>query len=217
VTAATKTPAAERFESWKGAIARLHEDLTGLEQVQECFGHLFERLHGQHASFSRGLFGMVRIQRTAIGVRRLFNKGSPNYPNVAIQRLLKDISSAPDALLRLGAAQEVRAWAGVSVADERAVREQIGRDLDAMALRIAPVAAYANTIAHLQHVADDGSDELRMRVQTLRTALAHGREHIDCYSRLLTGSKPCDLNKDRFILGFEEEIDRLLSHRRGAE
>jgi hypothetical protein len=217
VAAATKPPDWEKFESWKRAIARLHEDLTGLEQSQDCFGHLFQRLHGQNASFSRGLFGMVRIHWTAIGVRRVFNKGSPNYPNVAIQRLLKDISADPGLLLRLGAAQEVRTWSGRSVPDERAVREQIERDLEATALQVAPVAAYANTIAHLQHVADDKSDELRMRVQTLRSALEHLRERIDRYSQVLTGATPCDLNKDRFINGFEEEIDRLLGHWRDSK
>jgi len=80
----------------------------------------------------------------------------------------------------------------------------------AFALVEACGADDAVTIAHLQHIADDRSDELRMRLSALRRGLIHARHLVDQYALILTGGPPIELDHATFTKGFSAELDRLL-------
>ena len=47
------------WESWKNDLARMHEDLTGLEQSNECFDEVLRSLAERRSRFAVGLFGQV--------------------------------------------------------------------------------------------------------------------------------------------------------------
>jgi hypothetical protein len=202
-------PVERETGAWIGALNRLHEDLSGLEQVEKCLRELLASLRERRANFSVGLISRIGMQWLAIGIRRVFREGSPRYPNVALERVLKDMSSNAELVLEFGNASQLSEWLE-GTPEATAIRECIDRERSHAKEQVKDAADYANTIAHLQHVADDRSDELRITLGRLSALLAHARVLVDRYHLILAGSAPKDLNGDRFVVGFEAELERLL-------
>lgn len=204
------------LEAWKKQLARLHEDLTGLEQAAECIESLMRGLTNRRSrylfSFVARLFG----HWAAIGARRLYKKGNPRYANVALQRLLDDVIEHPDVVLKHGDPKFLGPWIGPGVGSvilPAQVSQAAKRDRDYLDHKMAVVAEYADTIAHLQLVGDDLSGALKIKGSDVTAALKELRRQVSVYFNLLTGGHPPDLDRDRFVEGLEDEVDELLSER----